>query len=162
MTSREHRELADLAARIKAVRDGQGKPGAQRRQARRADRAHRGMAAGLSLAFRVTTELAVGLAFGILAGRGVDWLFGTAPWGTLLLLVLGMAAGIRNVILAVERFERRHGGQAGAAPPASDAAAPQTTPAGMPAASTPRNGAPQDEAAAPPAAIRQKTSEFRR
>jgi ATP synthase protein I len=40
-------------------------------------------------------------------GGGVGWFldrqFGTAPWGSLLFLLLGLAAGFRNLLRAVDR-----------------------------------------------------------
>jgi ATP synthase protein I len=57
-------------------------------------------AAGIGRAFRMSTEFVAG----ILAGGGLGWLFdrllGTSPWGLIVLLMLGFAAGIMNVVRA--------------------------------------------------------------
>ena len=52
----------------------------------------------MSLGFRAITELIVGLGLGTALGWGVDQLAGTAPLFMILLLFLGMAAGVWNVI----------------------------------------------------------------
>ena len=52
----------------------------------------------MSLGFRAITELMVGLGLGAALGWGVDQLLGTAPLFMILLLFLGMAAGVWNVM----------------------------------------------------------------
>ena len=52
----------------------------------------------MSLGFRAITELMVGLGLGAALGWGVDRLAGTAPLFMILLLFLGMAAGVWNVM----------------------------------------------------------------
>jgi ATP synthase protein I len=48
--------------------------------------------------FRLSTELVAG----VLAGAGLGWLIdrwlGTSPWGLIVLLLLGFAAGVLNVM----------------------------------------------------------------
>ena len=58
-----------------------------------------------TIAFRFATELVAGLVVGGGIGWGLDWLFGrlgihTKPWLMIVFVVLGAAAGIRNVLRA--------------------------------------------------------------
>jgi ATP synthase protein I len=58
-----------------------------------------------NVAFRFATELVAGLLVGGGIGWGLDWLFGhfgfhTKPWLMIVFVVLGAAAGIRNVLHA--------------------------------------------------------------
>lgn len=50
-------------------------------------------------------NVGVELISGVLAGVGfgllIDWIFGTSPWGLIILFVLGSVAGMMNVIRAV-------------------------------------------------------------
>ena len=54
----------------------------------------------LGRAFRMSTEFVAG----VIAGGGLGWLadrlLGTKPWGMIVLLMLGFAAGIYNVMRA--------------------------------------------------------------
>src|SRR5688572_29638038 len=54
----------------------------------------------LGRAFRMSTEFVAG----VIAGGGLGWLFdrwlGTSPWGLIVFLLLGFAAGIYNVMKA--------------------------------------------------------------
>lgn len=54
----------------------------------------------LGRAMRLSTEFVAGVLAGGLLGWGCDRLLGTKPWGLMLLLVLGFAAGIYNVMRA--------------------------------------------------------------
>ena len=59
----------------------------------------------LGIAFRFATELVAALLVGGALGWGLDWLFGhfgihTKPWLLIVFVVLGAAAGIRNVMRA--------------------------------------------------------------
>lgn len=49
---------------------------------------------------RVAAELLAGVVFGIIAGIALDRWLGTAPWLMVTMILLGMTAGIRNVIRA--------------------------------------------------------------
>jgi ATP synthase protein I len=57
-------------------------------------------ASAFARGFRLSTELVAG----VLLGAGLGWLIdrwlGTTPWGLMLLLLLGFAAGILNVMRA--------------------------------------------------------------
>ncbi len=54
----------------------------------------------LGRAFRMSTEFVAG----VIAGGGLGWLFdrslGTSPWGMIIFLMLGFAAGVYNVMKA--------------------------------------------------------------
>jgi ATP synthase protein I len=64
----------------------------------------------LGRAFRMSTEFVAG----VIAGGGLGWLFdrwlGTSPWGLIVFLMLGFAAGIYNVMRA-SGFLTRSSGQ---------------------------------------------------
>ena len=108
------RELAELRERI---RDRQEKE-ARRHRRQRPRRGRSDMGAGFSIAFRVLTDLGVAIAFGFFAGRLIDGHFGTSPWATMIMLLLGMAAGIRNVVHYAETLERQRRSREGRQPSA--------------------------------------------
>ena len=54
----------------------------------------------LGRAFRLSTEFVAGVIAGGGLGWGADRLFGIKPWGMIVLLMLGFAAGIYNVMRA--------------------------------------------------------------
>ncbi|RIX98827.1 hypothetical protein D3218_16750 [Aureimonas flava] len=53
-----------------------------------------GMAQGLKIA----SEFIAGVVVGAVIGYGIDRFFGTAPFGLIVFLLLGFAAGVLNVI----------------------------------------------------------------
>jgi ATP synthase protein I len=55
-------------------------------------------AGGIGRAMRLSTEFIGGVVAGALLGWVVDRLLGTSPWGLIILLMLGFAAGIMNVM----------------------------------------------------------------
>ena len=75
--------------------------------------------AALGIAFRFLTEMVAALAVGAGLGWGIDWLFGTRPIFFIILLVLGAAAGIRNVVSAAKELNA-HAVAASAAPAPDD------------------------------------------
>lgn len=58
--------------------------------------------AAMGRAMRVSSELIAGLFVGALLGAGLDRLFGTGPWLLLVGIVLGFAAGVRNIARAMD------------------------------------------------------------
>ena len=52
---------------------------------------------GMAIGMRVGIELVSALAVAMVIGYGLDWLFGTKPFLTLLFVPVGGAAGIWNV-----------------------------------------------------------------
>ena len=63
----------------------------------------------LGRAFRMSTEFVAG----VIAGGGLGWLLdrwlGTSPWGLIVLLMLGFAAGVYNVMRASGFLTRSSG-----------------------------------------------------
>jgi ATP synthase protein I len=57
--------------------------------------------AAMSLAVRATSEIVAGVAVGAVFGVGLDWLLRTRAVFLILFALLGVAAGIANVIRAV-------------------------------------------------------------
>jgi len=55
---------------------------------------------GNALAMRLGSEFVAAVLVGAVLGWGLDKLAGTAPWGMVIFLLLGFAAGVRNVIRA--------------------------------------------------------------
>ncbi len=63
----------------------------------------------MGIAFRFSTELVAALVVGGAIGWGLDWLLGhfgihTKPWLLIVFVVLGAAAGIRNVTRAANEI----------------------------------------------------------
>jgi ATP synthase protein I len=76
------------------------------------------------IAVRISTELVAALLVGGAMGWGLDWLFGhfgihTRPWLMIAFVVLGMVAGIRNVMHAANEINAQVAAQ-GSAPAAKD------------------------------------------
>ena len=66
----------------------------------------------LGRAFRMSTEFIAG----VLAGGGLGWLvdrvLGTSPWGLIVLLMLGFAAGVANLLRAANALSAASGPEA--------------------------------------------------
>jgi ATP synthase protein I len=56
-----------------------------------------------SLGFSVSLSIVIGLAIGVYLDRKV---FNTTPWLTLTFLGLGIAAGFRNIALAIKKIKK--------------------------------------------------------
>jgi ATP synthase protein I len=59
------------------------------------------MGSGLARGLRLSTELVAGVLVGALIGLGLDAWLRISPWGLIVFLLLGFAAGVRNVVRAV-------------------------------------------------------------
>jgi ATP synthase protein I len=57
-------------------------------------------ASAVARGFRLASEFVAAIIVGAGLGYGVDYVFGTTPWGLVILLLLGFAAGVLNVIRA--------------------------------------------------------------
>jgi ATP synthase protein I len=60
------------------------------------------------IAFRFATELVLGAAVGAAMGWGLDWLFHTRPVFIVVMSLLGVAAGIRNVVRAAQEMNAQN------------------------------------------------------
>lgn len=91
---------AELRARMQRLEAGLGKikGEAPRREARSGSGS--GDPSALGRAFRLSTEFVAGIIAGGLLGWGFDYVVGTRPWGMIVFLMLGFAAGIYNVMRA--------------------------------------------------------------
>jgi ATP synthase protein I len=58
----------------------------------------------LGVALRMASEFASAIAVGVFLGLGVDAVFKTAPWGLVIFLPLGFAAGVLNVVRAAQKM----------------------------------------------------------
>ena len=83
----------DLASRIARAR-------AERPAQAAADRVRQGEMTGMGRAFRLASEFVAAIVVGGALGFGVDWLFKTQPWGIVIFMLLGFAAGVLNIIRA--------------------------------------------------------------
>jgi ATP synthase protein I len=95
--NRSTADEAELARRLKALeqRLGAQRPGAGGGNI--ANPASSGRA-GIGLALRLAVDLVAGVLLGGALGWGFDRLFGTSPWGLMVLLLLGFIAGTLNVL----------------------------------------------------------------
>ncbi|MCM5552654.1 AtpZ/AtpI family protein [Pleomorphomonas sp. NRK KF1] len=55
---------------------------------------------GIGQAMKVGSEFVAGVIVGFVIGYTIDRLFGTGPWGMIVFLLLGFAAGTLNVMRA--------------------------------------------------------------
>jgi len=59
--------------------------------------------AGLAQALKLSSEFIAGIAVGAGLGWAIDRFAGTSPWGLIIFLMLGFAAGVLNVLRSVGR-----------------------------------------------------------
>lgn len=64
---------------------------------------------GAALAWRMVTELVVGVLLGSAIGWGLDTLAGTMPLFLVVFLLLGFAAGVRTMMRSATEVNRRAG-----------------------------------------------------
>ncbi|ACA21177.1 conserved hypothetical proteinn [Methylobacterium sp. 4-46] len=94
---REPAPDSDLSARLKRLEmqiDRKRPPAAPDPSSRSETR----QPSPLGLALRLSTEFVSGVVAGGLLGWGLDRLLGTKPWGMIVLVILGFAAGVLNVM----------------------------------------------------------------
>ncbi len=92
---------AALADRLRKLGMKLDQAQAESQQQAKAEIATSGGMQGVGFALRVSSEFAAG----VLVGAGLGWLvdrwLGTSPWGLIVLLLLGFAAGVLNVLRVV-------------------------------------------------------------
>lgn len=86
--SARHRRLGERLGQVRPNRPTETSPG------RTAD------TTGLARGFRLSTELVAGVFIGVAIGWLLDRWLGTTPWGLIVFLLLGFAAGLLNVMRA--------------------------------------------------------------
>jgi ATP synthase protein I len=62
----------------------------------------------LGMAWRLSTELLAAVLVGFLLGYGVDTLLGSRPWGTLVGLAFGIAAGFMGVFRTAAAMDAKN------------------------------------------------------
>jgi len=83
----------DLASRIARARAPSPAQAA-------AQNVRQGEMTGMGRAFRLASEFVAAIVVGGALGFGVDWLFKSQPWGIVIFMLLGFAAGVLNIIRA--------------------------------------------------------------
>lgn len=64
----------------------------------------------LGKAFRLSTEFMAGVIAGGGLGWALDWALGTSPWGLIVCVMLGFAAGVMNAMRAAGFLDKKHTG----------------------------------------------------
>ena len=96
MNTDKNDNLAERIARAKSAQEQVEK------KQRQAD-ASAGVSAG-AMALRYGAEFGASVFVGIMIGLGIDHFFGTEPWGLLIMMCFGLAAGILGVIRAYKEL----------------------------------------------------------
>jgi ATP synthase protein I len=93
-----HSQEAALSARLRRLGEGLGRAQgtAKADDDTGGDRAT--TASGYARGFRLSSELVGGVLVGAAIGWGIDRLLGISPWGFIVFLLLGFAAGVLNVM----------------------------------------------------------------
>jgi len=68
---------------------------------------------GIGQAMKMGSEFIAGVIVGAVIGYSIDRLFGTTPWGMIIFLLLGFAAGTLNVMRSAGLAPERDGKDAG-------------------------------------------------
>ena len=98
---------AALSARLQRLNEGLGQArGAAGDPSDGSGAQRAATASGYARGFRLSSELVAG----VIVGAGLGWLidrwFGISPWGLIIFLLLGFAAGVLNVVRAYGRIAR--------------------------------------------------------
>lgn len=95
-------ELGDLSARL---RDLDGRIAAERTEQAESAKPPTSLqdASAYARGYKLVSEFAAGTLVGGLIGYGIDWLFGTLPFGLIIFLLLGFGAGFLNLARAANR-----------------------------------------------------------
>jgi ATP synthase protein I len=101
MDDRDKRAIDELQAQVDALNARRGTAEKSSAQAKGRDTGQMGMG------FRISVEMLATLAVGTGMGYVLDRWLGTSPWLTLVFLVLGAAAGMRNAIKVATRMSAK-------------------------------------------------------
>jgi ATP synthase protein I len=101
MTEGDPRDLDQFDAKLKAARDRiEGREGPGSKMGSSSDSL-------VAVGYRMSIELVVGICVGLGLGWLIDKQLGTKPWFMLILMFLGLAAGILNVVRLSKDVQRR-------------------------------------------------------
>ncbi|GGF45418.1 ATP synthase protein I [Azorhizobium oxalatiphilum] len=101
--------LSDRLQRLNAALD-KARPKDQSQPA--GSRADTSTASGMAMAFRLGTEFVSGVLVGALVGWGLDKVLGIAPWGIIILTLVGFGAGVLNMMRAAGQMPTGKGPKA--------------------------------------------------
>jgi ATP synthase protein I len=95
---KQQTDEAALSARLQRLHEGLGHLRDQKRPSDSPDADRATTASGYARGFRLSSELVAG----VVVGAGLGWLLdrwlGISPWGLIVFLLLGFAAGVLNVM----------------------------------------------------------------
>jgi ATP synthase protein I len=91
----EGQDKSAFERRLRAAEDAVSGP-ARESAAKQAGSARR----AIELAMRLGVEMVAAMVIAVVIGWGLDKLFHTAPWLMIVMVPVGMAAGIRNLVRA--------------------------------------------------------------
>lgn len=98
---------ADLSARLKRLESRLGEASSRRDTQARAGSRGSSDLSGLGKALRFSAEFIAGIVAGFGVGWAIDNVVGTSPWGMIVGLLLGFAAGMLNIMRAAGELNRR-------------------------------------------------------
>lgn len=104
---------ASLDSRLKSLDAGLKRAGGRTDDESRSE-SGRTDSSGIGQAMRLSTEFIAGIIVGGGLGWAVDKWFGTAPFGMIVLLMLGFGAGVMNVVRAAGLMKSRTDDKSGA------------------------------------------------
>jgi ATP synthase protein I len=91
-------EEAALSARLQRLGEHLGQLRTRKSSETRSNADTSVDAAGFARGFRLSAELVAGVLFGAAIGWLLDRWLGISPWGMIVFLLLGFAAGVLNVV----------------------------------------------------------------
>jgi ATP synthase protein I len=89
---------AALSARLRRLGEGLDRLGASRPAESHPSARGGADMSGLGRALKLSAEMVGGVLFGAGAGLLIDYALGTSPWGAIVFLMLGFAAGVLSVM----------------------------------------------------------------
>jgi len=102
-------EEAALSARLQRLGDRLAQQGVSRKV--ETGSSSKSDPSALARGFRLSTELVAGVLVGAFIGWALDRWLGISPWGMIVFLLLGFAAGVVNVIRAAGISSGQNSGQ---------------------------------------------------
>jgi len=99
----EGQDKSAFEQRLRAAESAVSGPVREESAAKQAGSAQR----AIELAMRLGVEMVAAMVIAVVIGWGLDRLFHTAPWLMIVMVPVGMAAGIRNLVRASGRPEKK-------------------------------------------------------